>query len=466
MRYVVLAAILLATSSCRGLSEAPCSGCNLILISIDTLRADAVGAYGYRRDTTPELDGYAENAALFESAYATSAWTIPSHFSIMTGLYPSQHGMILNTYRFEERRPTIARAFQRRGYATAAFVGGGYLDSFYGYDYGFDGYENRRPTHFQRRLPSVYDFLEGAKSWLRSIGDQPFFLFLHTYQVHDYASFDAPRFVAPDLAGVYGHVDLVAAAQRHRSDELDAADRPLVEYMRQRYDSALHHLDRRLGDFFEFIQKSGLNTNTVVVITSDHGEEFGEHGRTAHGWTLYEEMLRVPLIWWLPPGMGMRGRVEGPVSSVDILPTVVDLFGLAPIPSDGVSLLPRLQDLSKAGSAEQAAPRDPRIVYAEVDEGAAMFAAVSGETKLIYAPEYGGSIQPNPIRWKRFQLKEDPTESRNLCPGPAGGCGAEELDQALVAIAERSRSVRKTGHEERLPLKLRELLRSLGYATD
>jgi hypothetical protein len=131
--------------------------------------------------------------------------------------------MILNTYRFEERRPTIARAFQRRGYATAAFVGGGYLDSFYGYDYGFDGYENRRPTHFQRRLPSVYDFLEGAKSWLRSIDDQPFFLFLHTYQVHDYASFDAPRFVAPDLAGVYGHLDLVAAAQRHRSDELDAA---------------------------------------------------------------------------------------------------------------------------------------------------------------------------------------------------------------------------------------------------
>jgi arylsulfatase A-like enzyme len=374
--------------------------------------------------------------------------------------------MILNTYRFEQRRPTIARAFQRRGYATAAFVGGGYLDSFYGYDYGFDWYENRRATHFQRRLPSVYDFLEGAKSWLRSIDDQPFFLFLHTYQVHDYASFDDPRFVAPDLDGVYGHLDLVAAAQRHRSDDLDAADRPLVDYMRQRYDSAVHHLDRRLGDFFEFMLESGLNANTVVVITSDHGEEFGEHGRTAHGWTLYEEMLRVPLIWWLPPGMGMRGRVEGPASSVDILPTVVDLFGLAPIPSDGVSLLPRLQDLSKAGSAERAAPADPRIVYAEVDEGATMFAAVSAETKLIYGPEYGGSIRPNPIQWERFQLKEDPTESRNLCPGSADGCGAQELEEALVAIAERSRSVRESGQEERLPLKLRELLQSLGYATD
>jgi hypothetical protein len=144
----------------------------------------------------------------------------------------------------------------------------------------------------------------------------------------------------------------------------------------------------------------------------------------------------------------------------------VDLFGLAPIPSNGVSLLPQLQDLSKSGSADQPTARAPRTVYAEVDEGAAKFAAVSGDTKLIYGPETGGAIQPNPIQWERFQLKEDPTESRNLCQGAAGGCGAEELEQALVAIAERSRSVRQTGQEERLPLKLRELLRSLGYTTD
>ncbi|MDB4433278.1 sulfatase [bacterium] len=463
---LALSAVLLTASSCGAPSQSLCRGCNVILLSIDTLRADALGSYGYQRNTTPGLDRRAGDGVVFVRAHSQSPWTVPAHFSILTGLYPSNHGVIVNQNRLARHHPTMASALQASGYETAAFVGGGYLDAFYGYDHGFDRYESRWVRYSRRVLPSWDDFLETAKSWLQSTADSPFFLFLHTYQVHDFGNVDDATFIDPALAKAFGRRDLLRAADWLRFQKITDREEALLRYMRQRYDSALHQLDRRLGGFFEFLESSGLWKNTILVITSDHGEEFGDHGHTAHGSTLYQEMIRVPLIIWLPPRLGLRGKIDTPVASVDILPTALDLLGLEPIASDGISLVPLLEGLRGEGTVEKRPSHEGRVIFSEVDENAKKFSALRQGGKLIYGPREGGARNENPVQWEYYDLRRDPRESKDLCREGTAACGAEDLRRALVRAAERSGIARQRTEGGELPAELLEQLEALGYVAE
>jgi len=302
---------------------------NLLLISLDTLRADHLGCYGYPRPTSPFLDQLASRGVLFEQAWATSPWTLPSHASLFTGLYPSQHGVVNNHVGLPPELPTLAEVMRERSFATAGFVSGIFLGPRFGLGRGFDRYVVI-PTRAQEggtatSLSATRRVSEGGLAWLAEQAHRPFFLFLHYFDIHsDYRP--EPRFAALFAGPYHGPVDGTSRQLREflrGQIEFDAADRAhLVDL----YDAEIRQLDEALKQLFEELHERGELAHTLVVVTADHGEEFFEHGGVFHGRTQYQEMLRVPLIL-SGPGIPAGVRIDRPVSLVDLPPTLLALLG-------------------------------------------------------------------------------------------------------------------------------------------
>jgi arylsulfatase A-like enzyme/Flp pilus assembly protein TadD len=278
-------------------------GAPIILISIDTLRADHLPLYGYTKVATPNIDALRRDGILFESAYSHCPMTLPSHISMLTGLLPTEHEVRNNLgYRFDAaRHPTLPQLLKQRGYTTGAAVSSYVLRADTGLGAAFDFYDDAVPvatggaaSQHQRAGTAT---LEAAKGW---IGQQssPFFFMLHLYEPH--APYTPPE----------------PFASRYRE---------------QPYDGEVATADAITGEFIDFLRKSGIYDRAVIILTSDHGEGLWDHGEDQHGILLYREVLQVPLIIKLPNASRAGTTVKAPVQSIDLFPTVAKLTG-APIP--------------------------------------------------------------------------------------------------------------------------------------
>jgi arylsulfatase A-like enzyme len=372
---------------------------NLILICLDTLRADHMKCHGYWRSTSPFMDGLAEQGVRFARCDSQAPWTGPSLFSVVTGQYPAcgwdgywtQGGL---KWRQNRDAVTIAHHLSARGFNTMAVTGGGVAGPEYGLASGFNAFESDP----QGKMPEVYDRVVG---WLETHRQEKFFLFFHTYEIHE-----------PYLRRFF------SGGPRNIR----------VEAIRN-YDSGIRFADGYVRRFYGKLDEWGLLANTLVVIFSDHGEDFdevdthgpgGPHGH--HGWLLRESCLHVPLIL-VGPGVPKGLVVEEPVALMDLGPTVLELMGVGPLPEmDGVSLAAMIQ------GEEAEAPNTP--LYSEgLRWGSERKALREGRWRVVYKPppeEIAHSALPGrpfDLRWERrfdemglHDLTTDPEQNVNLGP--------------------------------------------------
>ncbi|TFH25112.1 MAG: hypothetical protein E4H03_01745 [Myxococcales bacterium] len=432
----LLLAALMSTAACETVSEPAarytCPDCNVVLISMDTLRADHVSAYGYERSTTPNIDALAERGVLFENAMSQSSWTRPAHLSMMTGLYPVEHGVraLINRQRLADSIPTLAAEMKRAGYATAAFTGGVNLAAAYGFDIGFDVYRTNG-KYFR-------DNLEDVRFWLGEHAEERFFLFVHGYDPHTPYLTDPVDRIALELPERPPRRGLRPTCKRNGRRAGRA--KPFVD----EYDGAIHRGDRYVGKLVDELDQHGLLDRTVLLFTSDHGEEFLEHGRCFHLTTLYREVLHVPLII-VAPGLE-ASRVERLVpASVAVGPTLLEIAGVEDHALAGPSLF------------DPPGPEGP-VVVSETERrrqtaqglGHLRTLRTDGET-LLHRVTDG--------RYERFDIVTDPGEH-----DPQSEGGRLEL---LVATLERwldAHPPRVIGETAPVDPALEEQLKSLGYA--
>jgi arylsulfatase A-like enzyme len=376
---------------------------SVLLICIDSLRADHLGCYGYSRSTSPTLDSLASRGCLFSRAIAQSSWTLPSHASLFTSLYVKSHGVDSGRTALRPDADTLAEILRRNGYLTAAFVTAPTLTPQFGLAQGFDLYDARcsgrdaAEIYGDRTNPCVH---RGAVQWLRRWGNAPFFIFLHYWDVHfDYnppAPYDT--LFDPEYRGTFDGKDFLED-DRIRPG-LPARD---LEHLVALYDGEIAHTDRYLGMLFAEIRRLGLGANTHVIVTSDHGDEFLEHGAKGHGHTLFQELIHVPLIWVEAGRNSGPATVERPVRAIDIGPTILDLLGL--------SVPPTMEGRSLVGLMRHQA-REQTLIFAELSaiKGTRerLSAALFGESKVIRSALTG--------ELRAYDLKSDAGELHPLEP--------------------------------------------------
>jgi arylsulfatase A-like enzyme len=437
-----LAAVLAILPSCTDASRPP----NLLLISIDTLRADRLGCYGYGRPTTPFLDRQAERGVLFEDASATSSWTYPSHASLFTGLYPSRNGATQLKSRVRTEVTMLAEQLAARGYRVDGVVSST-LFLGYGLERGFEDLELVEPGG-----PEPSSVTTKAIEWLRaSARERPFFLLVHYLDPHsDYSSL--PEFEAPFREPYEGPAtgrseQLFQHVQGYLRFDADDA-----RHLSNLYDAGVRQQDAELEKLFAYLAEAGLAEETVIVLTSDHGEEFLEHGGVMHGLAQYEESVRVPLLFF-GPGVPAGVRVPTPVSLVDVLPTVLELLAL-PLPPDldGLSLRPSWQ---AAGAPERAL-----FVEADLDPpGPGARTMVPGDDLAVRRGRYKLVLDPTSENARLFDLVADPRETRDVAGDQA------EIARALGEELKRFRARRAESlPTEPLDAADLEKLEALGYA--
>lgn len=343
---------------------------NVVLISVDTLRPDHLSLYGYPRETTPRLDERSgRGAVVFERAVASAPWTLPSHASIFTGLDAVRHG-VNQHWGLPPSLLTLAEILRNQGYATHAVTGGGFVHQQYGFAQGFDAYAS-----FSDRMGFAAELDAGvakAKARIEALRDRNFFLFFHTYAVHNpyrphqphlhrltgrttRAVVDVDLLPAEPVDGLRSRRALFKMEDGLRVEAADDAVRDLAVDL---YDSAIAYTDQRLDDLLEAIDDLGLRERTLIVLTSDHGELFGEHGQYNHI-SLFDENVMVPLVF-IDPALapGVR-RVSHQVRSIDLLPTILDRLGVPPPEEiDGRSFAPLLGRSGRVGDGAGAGTGD------------------------------------------------------------------------------------------------------------
>ena len=370
--WAAIAAPLLACGGAAGEADgeqavAPAAAPSLpptrgyVVVSVDTLRADHLGCYGYDRPTTPFLDELAQRATLFEEAYAQYPSTLLSHASMFTGLYPGEHGVRTAESVIPAALETFPEVFQRHGFRTAGFTEGGYVSGRYGFRRGFDEFVARdrdRGREVERTFARGTRFLEGVGR------DERFLLFLHTYAVH--TPYDAPDhyqrlFWSEEPAGAFFPGARALSELEAREAELPPA---VVDWLVARYDAGIRQVDDHLRGLFADLDRLGLRDDVTVVVTADHGEEFLEHGRLQHS-QLYREVLRVPLLV-VHPAQREAVRQRSVVELVDLAPTLYELAGVTPkaAPS-GASFagLVGRPAAARADAARAEGPRGARALY-------------------------------------------------------------------------------------------------------
>lgn len=391
-------------------------GPSVLLVTVDTLRADAVGAYGGGTAAgTPVLDSLAARGTLFDAAYAVAPITLTSHATLVTGLYPPGHGARHNGIRMRDGVATLAERFRAAGARTAAFVSAFPVDASFGLARGFERYSDRMPRGPDGRLANERPgraTVDEAIAWLRERGTERFFVWVHLFEPH-----------AP-----YGR---------------PGADTP----PRVRYAAEVAEADRQIGRLLDSL--AGRRDETIVLATSDHGEAFGEHAEIAHSLFVYDTTLRVPLIV-AGPGVREDTRVAAAVSLVDVAPTLAALGGLSPFDVDGEDLRTLM-----AGGTPGRNAASHRPIYAEsfaplLDFGWSSLRTVrQGRWKYIAAP-----------RPELYDLDSDPAEERNVFA--QGSSEAARLAGAVEKISGPELTSAPTAASDP---ESRRRLQALGYAS-
>ena len=415
---------------------------SVVLVSIDTLRADHLGSYGYERPTSPNLDALAQEGARFLRCSSPATWTVPAHCSMFTGLYPRTHGVDGWQKSLSADTGTLAEALDAVGFATAAFVNVNLFNNQRGYERGFDAFE----LIPELRAPegSANKVIDRALEWLAEHREERFFLFVHLYDVHsDYIAKEPylGEFADPAYRGsVTGRTNQLKQVRLRKLGPWGSAE---AQRLVDLYDAGVRQLDADI----ERLLKGVCSDDALLLVTSDHGEEFLEHGDVLHGRTLYQELVGVPLIA-VGPGIAPGTVIEENVSLVDLMPTVLGSLGVE-IP-EGIEGI----DLGPSWCAVPLAPN--RVVFAEADKWMGMVdgnfrrAVMRGDFKLLRDGLSG--------RAEVYDLSADPDETHNL----AGA--VPELVKALSLELERFEAGgRELDDSFELSDEEIEALRELGY---
>ncbi|MFH1279219.1 MAG: sulfatase [Candidatus Eisenbacteria bacterium] len=371
-------------------------GPSVILVSLDTLRADFLGCYGCPLRTSPAIDAFASECVLFENAHSQSPSTLPSHASFLTSLYPSVNKATMLGMRLPKRRVLAMEIVREAGYRTAGIVDATFLTDRYGLEQGYDHF-----TDWGRRAENI---VPRAIRWLRKHGEDPFFLFVHIYDIHSpYARLSEYQemFLEEEYVGevrptgrYLSRYRLMKARGEDPGFEIEEAD---AMYLRALYAGGIRYTDDLLGPFLEFVRTEGIGDRTVVILTADHGEEFMEHGSVLHG-NLYRTVTHVPLLLRLPGAEWAGTRIAIPVGLIDLLPTIVDLTGArAPAPLSGESLCPLI--MGETGTFRP-------FVFSEFEDIGYQMAVLDAEHHLV--AHYGEA------RSELFSYRDDPLELHDL----------------------------------------------------
>lgn len=441
---------------------------NVIVISLDTLRADHLGCYGYSKPTSPFLDSLAEKkgVVLFEQCISQAPNTAPSHMSLFTSLYPSVHaipniipsedsgGMVLN----QAVKP-MAQVFKEAGYQTIAVTDGGYLSPLFGFSKGFDSYHCLY-ENVEKKITRAITALNSARSQ-----EAPFFLFLHTYETH--APYVPPEPFRSRFSGSYNGwlkpycfagKDAIAKNKHlnafkdifKKRDTLNEED---VRYLKGLYDGEIAYTDHELKKFWRYLEKKQLLDNTCIIILSDHGEEFKEHGDMNHK-QLYDEVVHVPLIFQLPKVWDQvkRKRISAQVSLIDVLPTLTDLLSVKKLPfMQGRSLRPaweREQELKNAPAFTSIISHHPTPHVVSIrHEDKKLMEFLSGKAYFL------------------FDLSNDPKELNNCLKNRPNR--TMDLYKTLLNWRRKNKSLREdlksSYSQEKMDKRLIQDLEQLGY---
>ncbi len=438
------------------------SGCgkepafNVVIVTIDTLRSDRLGCYGYGRPTSPGIDRFAEGAALFENAVCQSPQTLPSHASIFIGTNPRTHLAISHESAVEPEQTTLAEILRDRGFVTGAFISSHALDSKYGLDQGFETYweVHKEASYLERNLLKARE--DDATTirvleWLEENAGSRFFLWVHWF--HPHRPYDPPPRLFAEFAGGYegtANSDPEFIMQVwHEEIALEPED---VEHLKGRYDGEVALSDIQVGRLLEALSTLGLMENTIVIVTADHGELLHEHEfYFGHDIALYDECIMIPLIIHVPGLTPPAMRIGELVQSLDIMPTVLDLLGIAcPSHAEGKSLLPLL-----GGSGEATVENAFSETYPFPEKCEPRHAVRTADSKLIWK-----EIRQAPLIKEYYDLVSDPGEHQNLFPVlPAD---AARLDSVLSAWIEDG-GLRPAPIPTARESGRRNILKSLGY---
>ena len=410
MKRIALALILIAAFCLFGANSEKRTQYNVLLISIDTLRADALGCYG-NPQKTPAMDNFADRSVLFENTISQAPLTLPSHATILTGLFPPQHGIRNNEiFVLPKKITTLAEIFQKNGYKTGAVVGSFALDSGFGIAQGFDQYDdqidpgsNSETPYVERRADAVW---KHGHQWIEE-QKSPWFCFLHFYDPH--TAYAPPKPYPQTYFGEVAYVDSV------------------------------------LSRTFEYLQNANLYSTSIIVLISDHGESLGEHGEASHGVFLYDATLKVPLMISSP---GLKStRISQVVRLVDVAPTILELAGLPRLPSQtgpgGISLVPIMKGQQKDLAAYS------ETYYTNLLMGWAPLRSIrTGQFKWIEAPTP-----------ELYNLSTDANENKNLYTSGSVPLSMKREMDRFAATKPIAAQDMKTDPE------VRERLASLGYIT-
>lgn len=446
----------------------------MILISLDTVRADHLSVYGYERPTSPGLEAFAAEAVVFERFYHSGGGTLPSHTSMLTGLTPVSHDVRASHEAdnvLHPARVTLAEQLRAAGYWTAAFTDRGWLRSKFGIDQGFQVFDEEG-GRLVKILPKV-------ERWLDQYHREPFFLFVHTYDAHSQSErlpYDCPapwpqtftEAMSVDFDGCRGELcasryllelDRRLAEGSLTPDEAFTAQE--LEYVVALYDGCIGYVDHELREFFEHLKELGVYDDSLIVVTSDHGEEFLDHGRLVHQQGGYDELTRIPLLIKFPGGRFGGRRVTELAAMVDVMPTLLEAAALKlPGQVQGKSLLARIGEIAPASDATSGTASDAVASVAARDSVHIFNVLRTDRWKLFKRTQ------------ELYDLEADPGETVNLWEEHP------DVVQDLVARLEaRLRRDRKDREDFARAVAVREAdvelsaeeieeLQALGYLTE
>jgi arylsulfatase A-like enzyme len=455
-----LLAILAACWAC-GDGEAGGDGGELhgaVLILVDTMRPDHLSCYGYERPTSPRLDHLAGEGVLFENVISFSPWTLPSVVNILSGSKP-------NARVFEKNRlkRSLVEDIGGAGYVTAAFTEGGFVSKFFHLDRGFDHYREEEGA-VQLHIPgkprnenapgSIDRTFKLAREWLETHGGERFFLLIHTYEPH--SPYTRQTFTEGMTPPHWGETFTMETIVRMSAGDL-AIDESGLEYLTALYDGGILETDRHIGEFLDFLDRKGLSDKVLVAVTSDHGEELGEHyisrsGR--HGHSCLDNLVKVPLIIRNPCEGYPVKRIDRQVRLVDVMPTIADILG-APVEGDvdGASLVPlmRGEDSSPRPAAGGATKGGPERMFLRW---------LDYKYIRVIGPEpQDNPLDPPPPPMQLYDLRADPGERDNLARKEP------DIVRSMMRILAGTEDVDSGDFSMpgEMDARLRERLESLGY---
>jgi arylsulfatase A-like enzyme len=431
---------------------------NIVLIVLDTARQQNMSCYGYNRTNTPNLDALAAESTLYRSAWSVGSWTAPGHASLFTGLYPAAHGCTQENWTLSEDLHTLAELLDEAGYQTIGIAENATIPAAGGFGQGFDKYHETWRLEEGKNNPAVELFNSSLDSLDRNA---PFLMFVNFIEPH--APYSSSRefistYVDDPGAGPNGN-----DTQDYYLGRLPWAE-PEFRHMQALYDAEILYTDHQIGKIIARLKQYKLWDNTIFIVTSDHGEQIGEHGHMEHYFSLHEPVVRIPLLIRYPPAFPPGTEDTDPAQLTDIYPTLCRLLRLDPGDAQGIDLLESGARTDRPVLLEFYWPSQALACYGEDWDDPALNrwkrhlrSVVYGDDKLIWASDGDHEL---------YDLADDPLEERNLAGTPEGAVKIGSLTTLLDTLIERyywpTPEGHKTGGPE-LDEETREALRSVGY---